>query len=100
MTQVHSYLKAIKMRVGLLLILVRRAWVFVKREKEPRDFTKNLFFQTFLKFSQNASRKEELYQQLFLPSVKTFTKKHSHCFSFSTGFLFVKKKKCCVIWWL
>jgi UDPglucose 6-dehydrogenase/UDP-N-acetyl-D-galactosamine dehydrogenase len=28
---------------------------------------------------------------------KTFTKKHSHCFSFSTGFLFVKKKKCCVI---
>jgi hypothetical protein len=25
---------------------------------------------------------------------KTFTKKHSHCFSFSTGFLFMKKKKC------
>ncbi|MCK4399287.1 MAG: hypothetical protein KAV25_09900, partial [Methanophagales archaeon] len=25
---------------------------------------------------------------------KTFTKKHSHCFSFSTGFLFSKKKKC------
>jgi hypothetical protein len=31
--------------------------------------------------------------QTFLQA-KTFTKKHSHCFSFSTGFLFSKKKKC------
>ena len=30
----------------------------------------------------------------FLPSVKTLTKNISKVFSFSTGFLFVKKKKC------
>ena len=65
MTQVHSYLKATKVRVGLLLILVKRVWVFVKRGKEPRDFTRNLLFQTFLKFNQNASRKEKLTKQLF-----------------------------------
>ncbi len=45
MTQVHSYLKATKMRVGLLLILVKRVGVFVKRGKEPRDFTRNLFLE-------------------------------------------------------
>ncbi|MCK4736325.1 MAG: hypothetical protein KAT65_27985, partial [Methanophagales archaeon] len=64
------------MRVGLLLILVKRVWVFVKRGKEPRDFTRNLFLER-----------------------KALPKEHIR-FSFSTGFLFVKKKKCCVIWWL
>ena len=78
MTQVHSYLKATKVRVGLLLNFgkIRRVGVFVKLRKKPRDFTftRNLFFQTFLKFNQNASRKEKLYQTTFLPSVKTLTK--------------------------
>jgi hypothetical protein len=44
--------------------------------KKPQDFTRNLFLER-----------------------KALPKEHIR-FSFSTGFLFVKKKKCCVISWL
>ncbi|NQE46648.1 hypothetical protein C5S31_11565 [ANME-1 cluster archaeon GoMg2] len=41
-------------------------------------------------------RKKSFSKRTFLPSVKTSAKKdfHSFLFSFSTGFLFGKEKKC------
>ena len=49
------------------------------------SFSTNLFFQTFLKFNQNASQKEKLYQKnyAFLAQVLSLERK-----------CFIKKKKC------
>jgi hypothetical protein len=41
-------------------------------------------------------RKKSFSKRTFLPSVKNLTKNIPIAFSFSTGFLFVKKKKCMI----